>query len=184
MSRNTVTVSGYNIKIIMFQMIMWMLMSGCRQTAAVPCRSKALCRWVGSSLRCWRDWSCCRPTPRRCPPSPPRPLAPNLPLPERRTRFWLAFEQHQTETPLQAGGRRLPRARDRGCWGCSSAHSPAPPSLGSWRSSAMFPRRRRPALAGPDEPRPSPSPSEGHASCPPQEQKVVYNSKENRKTMN
>lgn len=75
------------------------------------------------------------------------------------------FQMNGTrEKKLNSGqpGRRLPRARDRGCRGCSSARSPAPPSLGSWRSSATFPRRRRPASAGPDEPRPSLSPSKGH----------------------
>lgn len=62
------------------------MMNQYRKTVAVPCRSKALCKSAGSSSRCWRGWSCCRPTPRRCPPSPPRPLAPNPPFPERNTR--------------------------------------------------------------------------------------------------
>ncbi len=47
----------------------------------LPCRSRALCRWEDSFSRCWRDSSCCRLTPHRCPPSPPHPLAPDLLFP-------------------------------------------------------------------------------------------------------
>lgn len=55
--------------------------------------------------------------------------------------------------------RVLRRGKGRGYWGCSSARSPAPPSLGSSRSSAMFPQRLPPASAGPGGPRLSLSPS-------------------------
>lgn len=80
--------------------------------------------------------------------------------PDSLTFRWTASDR-RSSTPTRKGCH-LPRAKDRGCRGCSSARSPAPPSLGSWHSSAMFPQRRRPASAGPDEPRPSPSLSEGH----------------------
>lgn len=59
----------------------------------LPCRSRALCRWADSFSRCWRGWSCCRPTLRRCPPSPPHPLAPNLLLPTNTTRTSVCVTQ-------------------------------------------------------------------------------------------
>lgn len=79
--------------------------------------------------------------------------------PDSVTSRWSASDR-RSSSPTR-NSRRSPRARDRGCPGCSSARSPAPPSPGSWHSSAMFPRRRQPASAGPDEPRPSPSLSDG-----------------------
>jgi len=60
-----------------------------------------------------------------------------------------------------AGTVCLQPARGRGGPGWPTARSPAPPSPGSWRSSATSPRQPPPAAAGPDEPPPSLSPSGG-----------------------
>lgn len=53
----------------------------------------------------------------------------------------------------------LQRVKDHGYLDCSSARSPAPPSPGSWRSSATFQQRHQPASASPDGPLLSLSPS-------------------------
>lgn len=131
---------------------------------SLPCRSRALCRWVDSFSRCWRGWSCCHPTLHRCPPSPLHPLAPNLLLPTdvRPTSAFRAQIYSAYTSKLQHCGIGvfiLRRVKDRGYWGCSSARSPAPPSPGSSHSSATFQPGLPPPLAGPAGPRLLLSPS-------------------------
>ena len=62
------------------------------QIIALPCMSRVLYRWGGSSLRCWRDSSCCHLKLHHCPLSPPHPRAPDQLFPADRPH--IKYKRH------------------------------------------------------------------------------------------